>query len=151
MLDTVTEAVGEGTDTVEASVSYALGANVERLTLTGAAAINGLGNTLANNAWEMQGANRLDGGTETDTMGGGAGDDTYVVDNVGDVTELIKGDSVDTVETRLALRSTPTSKPRAFTGTAAINGTGNALRPTCFRSALRGQRARRWRFSVDPR
>ena len=35
--DVVTEVAGEGTDTVQASVSYTLGANVENLTLTGSA------------------------------------------------------------------------------------------------------------------
>ena len=42
--DVVTEALNEGTDTVQSSVSYTLGANVENLTLTGSADINGTGN-----------------------------------------------------------------------------------------------------------
>ena len=39
-----TEAPGDGTDTVQSSITYTLGANVENLTLTGSAKINGTGN-----------------------------------------------------------------------------------------------------------
>jgi hypothetical protein len=51
-----------GTDTVQSSVSFALGSNVENLTLTGAAAINGTGNALANSLLGNGAANTLDGG-----------------------------------------------------------------------------------------
>src|SRR6185436_3167876 len=46
--DVVSEASGAGTDTVQSSISYTLGANLERLTLLGSAALNGTGNSLSN-------------------------------------------------------------------------------------------------------
>ena len=46
--DVVTENADEGIDTVQATVTYTLAANVENLTLTGSGNINGTGNTLNN-------------------------------------------------------------------------------------------------------
>ena len=65
---------------MQSSVSYALGADVENLTLTGTGSINATGNTLANTLTGNAGNNILDGGAGNDTMIGGAGNDTYVVD-----------------------------------------------------------------------
>ena len=59
--DQVTELAGEGTDTVLCSVSYTLGDNVENLTLTGTAAINGTGNAGNNVLIGNAAANTLDG------------------------------------------------------------------------------------------
>ena len=46
--DTVIEAADAGKDTIISGIRWTLGANVENLTLTGTAAINGYGNDLAN-------------------------------------------------------------------------------------------------------
>ena len=46
--DRAIESGGAGIDLVRASVTFTLGSNLENLTLTGAAAIAGTGNTLAN-------------------------------------------------------------------------------------------------------
>jgi Ca2+-binding RTX toxin-like protein len=73
--DVVREACNEGTDTVQSSVSYTLGCNVENLTLTGTASINGTGNSCDNILVGNGGANRLSGGSGNDTLDGGAGND----------------------------------------------------------------------------
>ena len=67
-----------GTDTVRSSVSYTLGSFVEKLVLTGSAAINGTGNSLANSLTGNAAANTLNGGGGNDTLASGAGNDTLV-------------------------------------------------------------------------
>jgi subfamily B ATP-binding cassette protein HlyB/CyaB len=74
--DVVVELASGGTDSIETSVSFALLAEMENLTLTGGASINGVGNSLANALIGNVGSNRLDGGGGADSMTGGAGDDT---------------------------------------------------------------------------
>ncbi len=82
--DTVTEAASAGTDVVQSAVTWTLGANLENLTLTGTAAINGTGNTL-NNALTGNSANNVLtglGGNDTYHYSRGGGQDT-VIDNSG--------------------------------------------------------------------
>ncbi len=76
--DQVIELAGEGKDTVKASVTFTLGAEVEDLTLSGSAAIDGTGNNLANKLTGNNGANVLTGGAGADTLSGGSGDDTLI-------------------------------------------------------------------------
>jgi Ca2+-binding RTX toxin-like protein/subtilisin-like proprotein convertase family protein len=126
--DKVVEAAGEGTDTVQTALaSYTLGANVENLVLTGTADSNGTGNELGNALTGNTGNNTLDGGAGADTMAGGRGDDTYVVDNANDVVIENEGEGTDTVRSSIAYTLGANIENLTLTGSAAINGTGNAL------------------------
>ena len=128
--DIVTENAGEGTDTVQAAITYALGANVENLTLTGAIAINGTGNALVNTLTGNTANNILDGGAGADTLKGGAGNDTYVVDNAGDVITENASEGTDLAQSSVTFTLAANVENLTLTGTAAINATGNTLNNT---------------------
>ena len=95
--DGITENDGEGTDTVRASVSFALGAQCREPGPDGIANLSGTGNALANSLTGNAGDNLLDGGAGADHMTGGGGNDTYLVDNVGDAITENDGEGTDTV------------------------------------------------------
>ena len=125
--DEVIEGVGDGTDTVRASVSYTLSINVENMTLTGAAAIDGTGNGLDNRLTGNGAANTLNGRAGADRMFGRGGDDTFVVDVNGDIVNESPNGGTDTVRASVTHTLRSNVENLVQTGTAAINGTGNEL------------------------
>ncbi|MBX9845800.1 MAG: hypothetical protein K2Z80_28750 [Xanthobacteraceae bacterium] len=90
--DTVAENANEGFDAVQSSITYALGAYVESLTLTGSEAINGTGNSLGNILNGNSGNNVLGGDDGNDTLSGGGGNDTL---NGGAGFDSLYGDDGD--------------------------------------------------------
>jgi Ca2+-binding RTX toxin-like protein len=133
--DTIIEMAGEGLDIVNSSVSYTLSANIERLTLSGNASIDGIGNDQDNLLTGNAAANVLSGGagndtlngaTGADTLIGGLGDDTYILDNVGDVIVEAADEGVDQVNAAVSYTLTDNVDNLTLTGNAALNATGNA-------------------------
>ncbi len=125
--DVVTENPAEGNDTVQSSVTWTLGANVENLVLTGASAINGTGNGSDNVLTGNSAANVLDGGAGSDTLIGGAGDDTYIVDAAGDTVIENPGEGTDTVNAFVTWTLGTDVENLTLSGQSPIDGTGNAL------------------------
>ena len=124
--DTVTEAANAGTDTVQAGVSYALGTNVENLTLTGTGDQRHR-QYAQQHPHRQRRHNMLSGGAGNDTMSGGAGNDTYVVDAAGDTVTEAASEGTDTVQAWISYTLGANVENLTLTGTGAINGTGNAL------------------------
>ncbi|VVM48353.1 calcium-binding protein [Pseudomonas fluorescens] len=95
--DVIIEKANEGNDHVRAGVSFVLSENVERLTLTGSAAINGTGNTLANIMLGNGAANILMGQAGDDTLNGMAGNDVLAGGTGSDKYLLTAGSGRDRI------------------------------------------------------
>jgi len=123
--NTIIEDAAAGTDTVLSSVTFTLDANLENLTLTGAAAINGTGNIANNVITGNNGDNILNGGGGLDTLIGGAGNDTYIVDNTSEVVSEATASGTDTVLSNATFTLGANVENLTLTGSAALSGTGN--------------------------
>ncbi|MDO8629984.1 MAG: putative Ig domain-containing protein, partial [Phycisphaerales bacterium] len=123
--DVVTENAGAGIDTVQSSISYTLGNNVENLTLTGGSTFNVTGNALNNVIIGNSAANTLNGGAGADTMAGGIGDDIYTVDNASDAVTENAGEGYDTINSSVTRTISANVEKLVLTGASAIHGTGS--------------------------
>src|SRR5262249_3307990 len=93
--DAVLENANEGTDAVQATVHFRLAANVENLTLVGTDNLQGYGNA---------DANVLTSNTGADLLSGGAGNDTYFVNNANDAVLENANEGTDTVHATVHFR-----------------------------------------------
>ncbi|WP_287742004.1 Calx-beta domain-containing protein [Microcystis sp. M169S2] len=144
-LGTQTAATTTITDTLTAAVTTTLAANVENLTLTGAAAINGTGNAgnnvitgnTANNLLNGSGGNdTLNGGAGLDTLTGGAGNDVFLfqfsqstVANPDRITDFaINSDKIDLLSAAGGVLPAPAAFSRAADSAATtLNDVVNAV------------------------
>ena len=142
--DSISEAAGEGTDQVTASVDYTLSEHLESLVLSGENAMHGTGNSGDNAIYGNALDNRLDGGasddelygeggadtliggTGSDNLFGGDGDDTYHVDNIADTVVENADQGVDTVESVIDYTLGENVENLTLSGVGNISGTGNA-------------------------
>lgn len=146
--DKVVELAGQGHDHIISALSFDLrrSAHVEDLTLTGKAALRGIGNDLDNVIRGNAGDNVLNGGRGNDTlhggagndilrdmggsdvMIGGAGNDNYFIDSAGDRIIEYRGQGHDRVISSVSFelrRHGQHLEDLNLTGTANLKGVGN--------------------------
>jgi len=121
-----TENLNEGVDIVQSTVTYTLLNNIENMTLLGSSAINGIGNTLANEITGNNANNILDGGTTgADLLVGKLGNDTYLINHTGTTVNenLLQG--TDLIQSNIDYTLELNVENLTLTGSSAINGFGN--------------------------
>jgi Ca2+-binding RTX toxin-like protein len=145
VIETLSAAAGGGTDLVQSSVSFTLGANVDNLTLTADKTADGTGNDIknvitGNDADNLLrgfgdhdtlsgglGDDTLDGGTGNDRMLGGDGDDLFIVDSVLDTVVENNSQGIDKVQSSVSFVLGVTVEDLTLTGILDINGTGSSF------------------------
>ncbi len=130
-LDIVTElaGAGSGSDFINASVTYTMAANTERLFLTGTDNINGTGlNGQVDVLTGNSGHNILNGLTGDDIMRGGQGSDTYLVDSTADIVEEATNFGTDSIKSTATFTMTLNTERLFLLGGTNIDGTGLATK-----------------------
>ncbi len=150
--DQVIEKAGEGTDLVRTSLNYTLGDNVENLTLTGTAAVNGTGNDLANVITGNSAANVISGLGGGDTLVGGGGGDTLTGGAGGDRFKFI--DISDSAPTAMDRITDFSRKAGDKIDLSAIDANANAVGDQAFKlvnkfSGQAGQVTTSWDKATD--
>jgi subtilisin family serine protease/Ca2+-binding RTX toxin-like protein len=117
--DLVVELANEGSDMVYSSVSWTLGANLERIFLAGSAPVNATGNDLANILYG-------NGNSAVNVLTGGLGDDVYYV-GAGDL--VVEGASAgkDIVYSSISWVLDANLERLYLEGSSAVSATGNGL------------------------
>ena len=159
--DYISESSSGGIDTIITGLTTSLGGAVtgvtpqftrnsyiENLTLTGTAALgigNGLNNVLTGNAsanqlYGLDGNDVLDGGAGADMMDGGLGNDSFYVDNAGDV--VVDAGGMDMVLSSISYTlGEGIENLTLLAGAGSIDGTGNDAARSARAASLAGSMA----------
>ncbi len=143
-----TSTVSTEIDTVQTSVNWTLGANLENLVLTGSSSLIGTGNALDNRIAGNVGNNILRGGEGNDTLIGSRGDDTMIgglgndVYNIDSYDDIVQETStiateIDTVQSNINWTLGANLENLALLGSTALTGTGNWLNNKIWGNASR--------------
>jgi Ca2+-binding RTX toxin-like protein len=143
--DVVSEAAGEGSDTIYSSTTFTLSANVENLTLTGTGSNDATGNALDNILTGNSAKNVLMGGAGNDIifggggidqLTGGSGNDLFVFSSVSDslvgstkhdvITDFQQGDMIDLSQID-AIIGTACDDAFSYLGSGAFTGVAGQL------------------------
>lgn len=116
--DMIIELADDGDDFVRSTVSWTLGAHLERLAVDGDSDLTVTGNGLNNGLWGNNGNNVITGGRGDDYVEGGLGNDTYVFN---------KGDGRDTINTRDISSAVDTLKLNVMSGEVTVQRSDNHL------------------------
>ncbi|MBI2727867.1 MAG: putative Ig domain-containing protein [Polaromonas sp.] len=129
--DRVVELAGQGNDTVYSSASIDLsGQEIETVNLLDGGPVADIDARTGDGSQVLNGntgRNALDGGAGADVMTGGLGDDTYYVDDAGDVVVELADEGIDTVHTSLNGYTLGNGFENLVLEGSALAGSGNAL------------------------
>ena len=150
--DQVVEVANEGTDTVNSTMAWTLGAEFENLTLIGTTGVAGTGNAKGNiingnvgsNLLSGLGGNdsivadvpsdtlhggndTLDGGDGQNTLVGGLGNDTYLVTTGTDTIVEALNAGTDVVNSAISMTLVDNVENLVLGGVTDLTGTGNGL------------------------
>jgi Ca2+-binding RTX toxin-like protein len=130
--DVVQDTSATATNILSSSVSYTLVANVNRLILTGTAALVGTANSGNDTLTANTGADTLisGAGAAVDSLVGGTGANLFVVNNASDIVNVGSTHGVDTIQSSVSYTASANVANLTLTGTSALAGTGNSLAGT---------------------
>lgn len=146
-LESITETLNDGIDTVQIAANYVLSDHLENLIFDGTGSFIGVGNASANKLTGNAGNNEffggaandslyggdgddsLSGGSGVDSMVGGLGNDWYEVDHANDkvIETSAVGSGSDGVEASINYQLGSNVEMLILTGSADLSGMGNTL------------------------